>query len=38
MYVFFYKSFFPGLPNLGAQIRCAKTQYNAVKTDLKYPM
>ena len=29
--------FFPGLPNLGAQIRCAQDRYTAVKTDLKYP-
>ena len=32
------KKFFPGLPNLGAQIRCAQNWYTAVQTDLKYPL
>ena len=32
------KAFFPGLPNLGAQIRCAHNRYTAVQTDLKYPL
>ena len=36
--VAFTKSFFPGLPNLGAQIRCAQNWYSAVQTDLKYPL
>ena len=30
--------FFPGLPNLGAQIRCAQNWYPAVQTHLKYPL
>ena len=33
----FRRSFFPGLPNLGSQIRCAQNRYTAVQIDLKYP-
>ena len=29
---------FPGLPNLGAKIRCAQNRYTAVQTDPKYPL
>ena len=32
------KIFFPSLPNLGAQIRCAQNQYTPVQMDLKYPL
>ena len=32
------KMFFPGLHNLGAQIRCAQNWYITVQTDLKYPL
>ena len=32
------KYFFPGLSNLGDQIRSAKNRYIAVQTDLKYPL
>ena len=38
MFTFTIKSYFPGLPNLGAQIGCAQNQYTAVQTDLKYPL
>ena len=34
----FTKKFFPGLSNLGTQIRCAQDQCNTVQTDLKYPL
>ena len=34
----FTKVFFPGLPNLGAQIRCTQNRYIAVQKDLKYPL
>ena len=30
--------FFPSLPNLGAQIRCAQSLYAAIQTDLQYPL
>ena len=32
----FIRIFFPGLPNLGAQIRCAQNRYTTVQMDLKY--
>ena len=32
------KFFPPGLPNLGAQIKCVQNRYNAVQTDLNYPL
>ena len=32
------QKFFPGLPNLGSQNRCALNQYTTVQTDLKYPL
>ena len=36
IYVYIHKkSFFPGLPNLEAQIRCAQNWYTAVQMDLK---
>ena len=38
MFTFTIKSYFPGLPNLGAQIRCAQNQYTAFQTDLKHPL
>ena len=46
IYMFtFTKHFPPGLPNLGAQIRCAQNpnrcaqnRYTAVQTDQKYPL
>ena len=39
IYVHFHKKkSFPGLPNLGAQIRCPQNRYNTVQTDLKYPL
>ena len=34
----FTKNFFPGLYNLGTQIRCAQDKCNTVQTDLKYPL
>ena len=34
----FTKFFFPGLPNLDAQIRCAQNQYTPVQSDPKYPL
>ena len=34
----FIKIFFPGLPNLRAQLRCAQNRYVAVQMDLKYPL
>ena len=38
MFTFTIKSYFPGLPNLGAQIGFAQNQYTAAQTDLKYPL
>ena len=32
------QTFFSGLPNLGAKIRCAQNRYIAVQTELKYPL
>ena len=32
----FTQKFFPGLANLGAQIRCAQNLYTALQMDLKY--
>ena len=37
MFAFTHKRKFPGLPNLGAQIRYAKNRYTAVQMHLKYP-
>ena len=34
----FTKFFLPGLPYLGAQIRCAQSCYTDVRTDLKYAL
>ena len=34
----FTKKNFPGLPNLGTQIRGAQNRYTAVQIDLKYPL
>ena len=34
----FTKTFPPGLPKLGALIRCSQNRYTAVQTDLKYPL
>ena len=34
----FIRIFFPGLPNLGAQIRCAQNRYTTVQMDLKYSL
>ena len=34
--VFSQNIFSPGLPNLGAQIRCAQNRYTAAQIDLKY--
>ena len=31
------RNVFPGLPDLGTQIRWAQNWYTAVQTDLKYP-
>ena len=36
LYLFSQKKFSPGLPNLGAQIKCAQNRYTAVQTNLKY--
>ena len=33
---FHEKTFFPSLPNLGAQIKCAQNWYTAVQMDLKF--
>ena len=33
----FANFFFPGLPNLGAKIRCAQNRYTAVQTDPNTP-
>ena len=30
--------FFPGLPSLGAVIRCAQNRYSTVQIDLKYQL
>ena len=38
IYVYFCKRFFPGIPNLGTQIRCAQNRYTAFQSDLKYPI
>ena len=38
MFTFTKKVFSPGLPDLGAQIRCAHNRYPAVQTGLKYPL
>ena len=39
IYAYFHKKlFFPSLPNLGAQIRCAQNRYIAVQRDLKHPL
>ena len=35
---FTFTIFFPRLPNLGAQIRYVQNRYNAVQTDLQYPL
>ena len=35
IHVYFHNFFFPGLPNLGAQIRCAQNWYIVVQTNLK---
>ena len=34
----FQETFFLGLPNLGAQIRCAQNHYTADQIELKYPL
>ena len=34
----FTKNVFPGLPYLGAQIRCAQNQYTTAQMDLDYPL
>ena len=36
--VCFHKNFFPDLPNLDAQIRCAQNWYTSVQTDLNHPL
>ena len=38
IYVCFHKFFFPSIPYLGVQIRCAQNWYIVVQMDLKYPL
>ena len=38
LYLLSQKKYFPGIPNLGAQIRCDRNLYMAVQTHLKYPL
>ena len=38
LYLLSENKFFPGLPNFGAQIRCAQNWYTVLQMDLKYPL